>query len=199
MVEKKLETQLIDGVVVVQDPNQMNWEAAKIDAGNSYPLNTVTITSNTVLMQPPVEDQISKVPAKKVETFDHQGIKNGHLIEIAKEGRFTKCYLTTIAPGAFKGFHLHVVRTANYVCLKGQATIILYGPNGREEHVLRADNPERLHIPTNIPTGLLNTGEEEAWIINYPDPAYDPELKGEQREFTFEQCERGEHRSGTSG
>jgi len=47
-----------------------------------------------------------------------------------------------------------------------------------------------LFIPPNVPTGLLNIGQEEAWMINYPDPAYDPELKDEQVDFTEEELEQ---------
>jgi hypothetical protein len=42
--------------------------------------------------------------------------------------------------------------------------------------------PAPLHRP--IATGLQNIGEEEAWLINYPDPAYDPDLSDEQVEYT---------------
>ncbi len=77
--------------------------------------------------------------------------------------------------------------------------IILYLPNEengkikwvREEHLLDADEPKRLFIPKNIATGLENIGEEEGWLVNYPDPAYDPELKDEQVEYTQEELDQG--------
>jgi dTDP-4-dehydrorhamnose 3,5-epimerase-like enzyme len=56
---------------------------------------------------------------------------------------------------------------------------------------LDADKPQRLFIPKNIATGLENIGTEEAWLINYPDPAYDPGLKDEQVEYTREELESG--------
>ena len=58
--------------------------------------------------------------------------------------------------------------------------IILYsgGPNWkREEHILDAANPTRLFIPIDVATGLENIGDEEGWLINYPDPPYDPALR----------------------
>lgn len=127
--------------------------------------------------------------AKKIITKDINGNENGFLIELEKDGNLTTSYLSCTYPGAFKGFHLHRIRTANYVCIRGTIKIILYTARGREEHVLSADKPQRLYIGTNIPTGLLNEGTEEAWIVNFPYPAYDPSLKGEQLEFTQEQLD----------
>ena len=69
--------------------------------------------------------------------------------------------------------------------------IILYVNGKREEHLLDASEPKRLFIPPNVATGLENIGDEEAWLINYPDPAYDPNLKDEQVEYTQDELEQG--------
>ncbi len=129
--------------------------------------------------------------AKKVQTFDPKKNENGFLIELYKDGEKTTAYLSATKPGMFKGYHLHRVRAARYVCLKGKMKIILYKDKVREEYVLDASNPQRLFIPPNIATGLLNIGNEEAWLINYPDPPYDPNLKDEQVEYTEEELEQG--------
>ena len=131
--------------------------------------------------------------AKKLTTFDPSGAANGSLVELYKDGEKTTAYLTSVKPGMFKGYHLHRVRAARYVPLKGKMKIVLYTPGqkDREEYLLDAENPHRLFIPNNIATGLLNVGTEEAWLINYPDPAYDPSLKDEQVEYTEEELEKG--------
>lgn len=131
--------------------------------------------------------------AKKVKTRDHNGNENGFLVELYKDGDKTTAYLTAAAPGAFKGYHLHRVRAARYVCVRGKMKIILYKPGTtvREEYILDASNPSRLFIPKNIATGLENIGDEEAWLINYPDPPYDPSLKDEQVEYSQEELEKG--------
>ncbi len=144
---------------------------------------------------------ISKVevqPAKKVETKDSQGKVNGWLMELYKDketGQKTEGYLTAALPGAFKGYHLHRVRAARYVAIKGKMKIITYcRENGewiKTENILEAGKPERMFIPKNVATGLENIGTEEAWLINYPDPAYDPSLKDEQVEYTKEELEQG--------
>lgn len=139
------------------------------------------------------EKNMNIINAKKVKTFNLEGQENGFLIELSKEGRFTTSYLSAVFPNSFKGMHLHKVREANYICIRGKVKIILYEGTERKEIILDAANPQKLNIPVNIPTGLLNEGAEEAWIINFPNPSYDPNLKGEQVDYTEEQCERGEH------
>jgi dTDP-4-dehydrorhamnose 3,5-epimerase-like enzyme len=134
---------------------------------------------------------VAREPAKRVVTYDHDGNENGWLLELYKDGRLTTGYLTAAAPGAFKGYHLHRVRAARYVCVRGRMRIILFVGGKRQEHLLDASKPERLHIPANVPTGLQNVGDEEAWLINFPDPPYDPELKDEQVEYSEAELEAG--------
>lgn len=135
--------------------------------------------------------------AKKVTTKTAGGNENGFLIELFKDketGQKTEVYLTSAAPGAFKGYHLHRVRAARYVAIKGKMKITLYkpgDPSSKEEHVLDSATPTRLFIPKDIATGLENIGQEEAWLINYPDPAYDPSLIDEQVEYTEEELLQG--------
>jgi dTDP-4-dehydrorhamnose 3,5-epimerase-like enzyme len=128
-----------------------------------------------------------------VITHDAQGNENGWLQELFKDGDKTVAYLTAARPGAFKGYHLHRVRAARYAPVRGRMRIILYSQGAvrdgrttwtREEHILDAAEPRRLYIPINVATGLENIGDEEGWLVNYPDPPYDPALKDEQVEYT---------------
>ncbi len=136
--------------------------------------------------------------AKKVKTVDHNGAENGFLVELFKDketGQKTEAYLTAALPGAFKGYHLHRVRGARYVAVKGKMKITTYENDGEKwtptETILDASTPQRMFIPKDIATGLENIGTEEAWLVNYPDPAYDPYLKDEQVEYTKEELESG--------
>lgn len=135
--------------------------------------------------------------AKKVTTYTVEREENGFLIELFKDketGEKTEVYLTAAKPGAFKGYHLHRVRAARYVALKGKMKITLYkpgDPQSKEEHILDSANPTRLFIPKDIATGLENIGDEEAWLVNYPDPPYDPSLTDEQVEYTEEELLSG--------
>ncbi len=139
--------------------------------------------------------EVKTETVKKVTTYDLSHKENGFLKELFKDetGIKTQVYLSCASPGAFKGYHLHKVRAARYVCLKGTMKIILYIDGKREEHILSADNLTRLYIPANVPTGLENIGEEDGWLINYPEPAYDPNLKDEQVDFTQQQLDSGEY------
>jgi hypothetical protein len=131
--------------------------------------------------------------AKKVITHDHQGNPNGFLIELDKQGDLTRSYLSCALPGAFKGYHLHRVREANYVCIRGKLAVIMFsmvdGQAHRQVAMLDSSKPTRLHIPIDVATGLWNYGTEEAWIINTPTPAYDPNLKDEQVDFNKDQID----------
>lgn len=130
--------------------------------------------------------------AKKVKTYDYTTKKeNGFLIELFKDGEKTAVYLTATAPGAFKGYHLHRVRASKYVCIKGKMKITLFVNGKFEEHILDSEKPTRLYIPKNTATGLENIGAVEAWLINFPDPPYDPSLKDEQVDYTKEELEKG--------
>ena len=141
-------------------------------------------------------NKVKEETAKKATTYDYKTKEeNGFLIEMFKDydGKKTEVYLSCAKPGAFKGYHLHKVRAARYVCLKGKMMIVLYVNGKREEHVLTPENQVRLYIPPNIPTALVNIGEEDGWLVNYPDPAYDPNLKGEQIDFAQEELDSGEY------
>lgn len=112
-------------------------------------------------------------------------------MELKKEGQKTISYLTCVAVGGFKGFHLHRIRIANYVCIRGSVRVELYHfeEGWRKEEVI-LEVGDKLQIPTDIPTGLFNIGAEEAWIVNFPNPPYDPEIK-EQIEYSKEDLEKG--------
>lgn len=143
-------------------------------------------------------DKIKFATVKKVITYNLQGKKNGWLMELFKDQQTntkTEVYLSATLAGAFKGFHLHRVRAARYICLKGTMKIIAYQYINRHwqksEYILESGKAARLFIPKNIATGLENIGDEEAWLVNYPDPAYDPALKDEQVEYTEEELKNG--------
>jgi dTDP-4-dehydrorhamnose 3,5-epimerase-like enzyme len=148
--------------------------------------------------------KVIKEDAKKVNTKDSNGKENGWLLEMFKgpENK-TEVYLTSVIPGSFKGFHLHRIRASRYVCLRGKVRIITYEfRNGywnkpetphwdRSENTLDSSFPQRLLISPEVAVGIENIGDTEAWLINYPFPAYDPAQKDEQVEYTLEELEKG--------
>lgn len=131
--------------------------------------------------------------AKTVTTYAPNKEENGWLKEVQKDGDKTLLYMTSVLPGRFKGYHLHRVRAARYFPIAGKMKITLWRPGTeeKEEYVLDGANPQRLFIPKDVATGLLNEGDTEAVLINFPDPAYDPSLKDEQVEYTEEELAQG--------
>lgn len=127
-------------------------------------------------------ERICRETCKKVTTVDSRGAPNGFLVELYTESEKTLVYLTAAYPKAFKGFHLHTVRSSRYVCLKGRMKITVVEGQSKVEHILDGSAPERLSLPPDVWIGLENVGDEEAWLVNFPDPPYDPSLQGEQQE-----------------
>lgn len=132
-------------------------------------------------------EQVRREECKKVTTTDSAGNPNGFLVELYKKGDKTTLYLTATFPKGFKGYHLHTVRSSHLVCVRGKMRITVVEGNTHVEHVLDGAHLERLFVPTNVWVGYENVGDEEGWMINFPEPAYDPTLKGEQQEKTPEE------------
>lgn len=133
--------------------------------------------------------------AKKVVTYSDDGKVNGSLKELFKDGDKTLIYMTSVKPGGRKGYHLHKVRAARYFPALGRVKIVLWRPgtpeSEREEYILDSEKPQRLFIPKNVATLLINEESEEAFFINFPDPSYDPNLEDEQVEYTEEELKAG--------
>ncbi len=121
---------------------------------------------------------------KRVTTYALDGKVNGYLVELAKQGEKTTAYLTVTSPGSFKGYHMHLRRTGNFVVLRGKVKIILVDGGQKKEFILEELNHQRITIPVGVYTGIQNIGETEAWMLNFPQPAYDPNDKGEQQEMS---------------
>lgn len=135
-------------------------------------------------------EHVRKEPCRRVTTKGSDGNPNGFLVELYTDGPKTTIYLTAAYPRAFKGYHLHTVRSSHLVCLKGRMKISVVENAQIVTHVLDGSAPERLFIPVNVWIGYENIGDEDAWIVNFPDPPYDPDLVGEQQEKTRSEIEK---------
>ncbi len=116
--------------------------------------------------------------------------ETGSILEIIKRGNTTVMYIVTINPGVFKGYHLHQKRTNTFFCLQGEL-YMTWKINGKMENgVLLSSIPERLIIPPNIPIGVENKGSQDALLICYTEPAFNPDEKDEQISLTREEVEQ---------
>jgi len=135
--------------------------------------------------------KIATNKCEKIETKDEQSKPNGWVLEIASDrDGFTQnidgqVYLTVVKPGTQKGFHLHKLKTNHITCIKGFLTVGVYDGKSVEEFKIGEDNFETVKVEPNTPLALYNRGEEDAYVINYCFPAYDPNVR-EQEEIEIE-------------
>jgi len=132
-------------------------------------------------------DILTKVNVKHV-TCDAQGRPNGYLVPIYNvnehffpEGLEPKqVYLTTIAPRAIKGPHLHYIRTGCFTCIRGNARFILK-VNGVYQAIYSGENYQyrSVIVPKGVPAALQNLGDDDAFVLNMPVPAWAPNMHDE--------------------
>lgn len=125
---------------------------------------------------------------KKFDTKDEKGNYNGFLVPIynTNDGFFEankepqQVYLTVIAPRKIKGPHLHFIRTGCFTCIKGNARFVLKIEN-RYEIVYSGESYEykSVIVPTGVPAALQNIGDEDAFVLNMPNPAWTPTMNDE--------------------
>ena len=117
----------------------------------------------------------------KIITKNKEGQPNGWLvpifnvydglIDVAQHPR--QVYLTVIAPGEIKGPHLHLKRWGLFTCIKGNAKIVVLTENGYEEFLTGEDFEfATIQVPAGVPAALQNIGDEEAYMLNMPSPAW---------------------------
>jgi dTDP-4-dehydrorhamnose 3,5-epimerase len=135
-----------------------------------------------------MEKKIRILKHDKFITRDDKGEENGFLIPIVNihdgffgEGKFpNQVYLTTVKPGKIKGPHLHFIRTGFFTCIKGNVKIVLK-IDGEYEEFYSGDSYNYLsvEIPTGVPAAIQCLGDEEAFILNMPSPAWTKDMNDE--------------------
>jgi dTDP-4-dehydrorhamnose 3,5-epimerase len=132
--------------------------------------------------------KIRTLDHKKFVTKDGDGEINGFLIPIYNihEGFFAdgkhpqQVYMTTIRPGMIKGPHLHFVRTGFFTCVKGNVRVVVKTHAGYEIFYSGEDHDYRsIEIPTGVPAAVQCLGDEEAYLLNMPNPAWTPNMNDE--------------------
>jgi len=125
--------------------------------------------------------EIETKPCKKVVTKDVGGEENGFLLELLskrdgliKQPQFEQFYLATCKPKMIKGFHVHNKKTMYYTVIKGKVKVVVFDGKKYHEFVVGDENFMTIKIPPKHPCGWKNIGEEDAYLINYVHPAFDP-------------------------
>lgn len=122
-------------------------------------------------------------------------IYNIHETPIAAEQRPQQVYLTVVSPGGVKGPHLHLRRWGLFTCIKGSVKIILKTEAGYEVLFTGPDHGfATVQVPAGIPAALQNVGDEEAYILNMPSPAWRPDDQDEH-DVSFDGYDFGQPRT----
>lgn len=121
----------------------------------------------------------------------------GFLMEILRSDekifdRFGQCYVTLVRPGIVKGWHYHKKQYDHFVCLKGEAKVVLYDAREKSkthrevnEFFLSLESPLLVKIPPYVFHGFTASGEEDAMILNLPTEVYHYSEPDEFRESPF--------------
>ena len=125
---------------------------------------------------------------KKYVTYDSNKQPNGYLVPIynINEEFFDKgkepeqFYLTVIEPGKIKGPHLHYIRTGCFTCIKGNACFVVKKDN-KYEVIYSGEDYEytTVIIPAGTSAALQCIGDEQAFVVNMPNPAWTPDMDDE--------------------
>jgi dTDP-4-dehydrorhamnose 3,5-epimerase len=146
---------------------------------------------------------IRTVKNRRFVTRDDAGEPNGFLVPIYNihDGFFApgkepqQVYLTTVLPGKVKGPHLHFIRTGFFTCIKGNVRIIL---KVDDEYQVFYSGDEHdyasVEVPTGIPAAVQCIGDEEAFMLNMPNPAWTADMDDEHTadfsDFDFGKSDR---------
>jgi len=132
--------------------------------------------------------EIRTISHKKFVTKDEDGAANGFLVPLYNihekffaDGKDPQqVYLTTVLPGKVKGPHLHFIRTGFFTCIKGNVRVILK-VDGEYQIFFSGEDYEyqSIEVPTGIPAAVQCLGDEEAYLLNMPNPAWTPEMNDE--------------------
>ena len=132
--------------------------------------------------------EIRTLAHKKFTTRDEHGDVNGFLVPLynihdqffAAGREPQQVYMTTILPGTIKGPHLHFIRTGFFTCIKGNVRVVLKTDDGYQVFFSGEDYEYRsIEVPTGVPAAVQCLGDEEAYLLNMPNPAWTPEMNDE--------------------
>ena len=130
----------------------------------------------------------------KIETRNRNEQPNGFLVPIfnvndkfVEDAQHPKqVYLTTVTPHEVKGPHLHMKRWQLYTCIKGNVKFVTRVQDRYEEYFSGEDHGfATVQVPAGIPSAIINEGDEEAYVINMPSPAWHIDDQDEH-EVSFE-------------
>lgn len=133
---------------------------------------------------------IEGVVARNLKSISDE---RGWLMEILRSDweefeKFGQAYMTTCNPDVAKGWHYHKKQTDHFVCIRGNAKVVLYdnredsSTNGLlNEFIMGEENQILLKIPPLVLHGFSPADDKEATILNIPTELYNYENPDEYR------------------
>lgn len=96
--------------------------------------------------------------------------------------KFGQVYITCCYPGVVKGWHKHKLQTDNFICIKGNAQVVIT-KDGKKfyEYCIGDNNPSIVIIPKDYYHGFTALGGEECIIMNVTTHTYNYKNPDEQR------------------
>ena len=137
-----------------------------------------------------MEDLIEGVKVKKLNTILDE---RGYLMECFRSDwsmfkKFGQAYITLAYPSVVKAWHYHKIQTDNFICIKGNAKVVLCdnrkdSPTFKKinEFFMGEKNPILLSIPNHVWHGFKAIGGKEAIILNCPTELYNYDNPDEYR------------------
>lgn len=125
---------------------------------------------------------------KKIVTKNEHGDTNGYLVPLynVHDGFFKQgdepqqVYLTVVSPHCTKGPHLHFIRTGFFTCIRGNICVITKENNQYSEYFSGEKyGYVSIEIPKGVPALIKNLGDDDAFILNMPCPAWTPSMNDE--------------------
>jgi len=126
----------------------------------------------------------------KIKTYDSFGDENGWLIDILRgtdgiklDGKnFSQIYITVAYPSKVKGFHWHKTKVDMFFVVKGTIKLVLVdtrkesSTKGYVNEFIMGENGENVmvRVPRYVKHAIKNIGDDNAYILNYMDPGYNP-------------------------
>ena len=125
---------------------------------------------------------------QKIATHHPEGRYNGFLVPIynVNDNFFAlgrepqQVYLTVVSPRSIKGPHLHHIRTGFFTCIKGNVRIVVKVCGKYQQYYSGEEYQySSVEIPVGVPAVIQNIGDDDAFVLNMPNPAWTPEMKDE--------------------
>ena len=118
---------------------------------------------------------------KKYITKNNSGNPNGFVVPIInKHDKFVEdeqwpqqVYMTVASPNEIKGPHLHLKRWGLFTCIKGNVKIVVKINEQFYEYFWEKNmNIKQFKYQPEFLAALINIGNEDAYILNMPSPAW---------------------------